>query len=61
MALSPGRLMLPTRPSLTGSAAAWKTIGIASVAALAASAVTYPSDRDDNPHLTAHEFQGMEI
>ena len=38
MALSPGRLMLPTRPSLTGSAAAWKTIGIASVAALAASA-----------------------
>ena len=37
--LPPGRLKLATRPSLTGSAAVVKTIGMVAVAALAASTV----------------------
>src|SRR6516225_4933534 len=43
VALPPGRARLATRPSLTGSSPALKTIGIVAVAALAASAATTPS------------------
>src|SRR5262245_9705361 len=42
VALPPGRARLATRPSLTGSSATPKTIGIVRVAALAASAATEP-------------------
>ena len=40
--LPPGRLRLATRPSLTGSAPVWNTIGIVAVAAFAASAGAEP-------------------
>ena len=42
VALPPGRARLATRPSLTGSSAARKTIGIVVVAALAAIAAAVP-------------------
>ena len=40
VALPPGRLILATRPNLTGSSIVMKTIGIVEVAVLAASAET---------------------
>src|SRR5262249_28082048 len=42
VALPPGLARLVTRPSLTGSSPTAKTIGIAAVAALAATEVTVP-------------------
>ena len=54
--LPPGRARLATRPSLTGSSATVKTMGIVVVAALAASAGTVTSGRDDHGDLSANQF-----
>ena len=54
VALPPGRARLATRPNLTGSSRTPKTIGIAVVAALAASAPAV-NGRGDHGHATADE------
>ena len=53
--LPPGRARLATRPSLTGSSATAKTMGIVVVAALAASAER-ASGRGDHGDLPANQF-----
>jgi hypothetical protein len=49
----PGRLMLATRPALTGSAPPMKTIGIVVVASFAARAVWYPDAMTFTRRLTS--------
>ena len=53
--LPPGRARLATRPSLTGSSATTKTMGIVVVAALAANAER-TSGRDDHGDLSANQI-----
>ena len=55
VALPPGRARLATRPSLTGSSPAMKTIGIVVVAAFAASAAIV-SDGGDHGDLPADQI-----
>ncbi len=54
--LPPGRARLATRPSLTGSSADTKTMGIVVVAALAANADSGTSGRGDHGDLSANQF-----
>ena len=56
MALPPGRLRLATRPNLTGSVPAVKTIGIVVVAALAANAAGSPPLVDDDRYMSANQI-----
>src|SRR5262245_40129367 len=55
VALPPGRAMLATRPSVTGSSIELNTIGMFAVAPLAATAAVLEG-RDDRGHLAAHQF-----
>ena len=54
--LPPGRARLATRPNLTGSSAAIKTMGIILVAALASSADGTPPHRSNRGDLPANQF-----
>ena len=54
--LPPGRARLATRPSLTGSSATMKTMGIVVVAALAANADSDAAGRDDHGDLAANQI-----
>ena len=54
--LPPGRLMLATRPTLTGSAPMTNTIGVVAVVALPACAAGTPAPDPDRGDLPAHEI-----